>query len=117
MHEMSIAVSLVEIIQQEMAKHGVSTLLKVRVKHGRLTHLVPEALHFAFEACVRDTDMEGAELELEEVPLSVRCCKCAAVFEPDQEDIVYLPCPECGEEFGHEVLTGKELHLDRLEAE
>jgi len=117
MHEMSIAQSLLDIIRQEMEKHDATKLLLVRVKHGQLTHIVPDSLYFAFEVLTKDTPLEGAKLELEEVPLRVKCSGCGQEFEPESEHPLLMPCPHCGEEFGHEVVCGKELYLDRLEAE
>jgi hydrogenase nickel incorporation protein HypA/HybF len=117
MHEMSLCLNLIDIIRQEMEKHGATRLLKVRVKHGQLANVVPEAMEFAFEACIRDTDMDGAELELEEVPLVLACSACGKEFTPEDENVLCTPCPECGEDFGHRVVSGKELYLDFLEAE
>ncbi|ACV67746.1 hydrogenase maturation nickel metallochaperone HypA [Desulfohalobium retbaense] len=117
MHEMSIAQSLVEILQDEMTKHGVSRLKRVKVKHGRLAAVVPEALDMAFQALTVETDMAGATLELEEVPVQVRCSACGAEFAPEEASTLYLPCPQCEEPFGHEILSGKELYIDELEAE
>lgn len=117
MHEMSIAMSLLDIISQEMEKHGAQTLKLVRVKHGRLTQLVPNSLYFAFEVLTKGTPLENAKLELDEVPLKVACCACGTEFEPDEEHVLIMPCPNCGEEFGHTILCGKELYLDHLEVE
>lgn len=117
MHEMSIAQSLVEILQEEMAKHDLSRLNRVSVKHGRLAAVVPEALDMAFQALTVQTNMGGAVLELTEVPVRVRCCACGAEFSPEEASTLYLPCPECDEFFGHEILSGKELYIEQLEAE
>ncbi|WP_028587024.1 hydrogenase maturation nickel metallochaperone HypA [Desulfocurvus vexinensis] len=116
MHEMSIAQSLVAIIKEEMEKHGLTRLHAVRVCHGRLAALVPDALAFAFEACTLGTPMQGVRLELAEIPIVLRCSQCAQEFSPEQGDL-FMPCPACGEGLGHEVLQGKELYLDNIEAE
>jgi hydrogenase nickel incorporation protein HypA/HybF len=52
---------------------------------------------------------------LQDVPLRVRCGACGVEFEP--EDRHYMPCPSCGEFLGHDVLGGKELSIESLEAE
>jgi len=116
MHELSIAQSLVGIIQDEMEKHGLTKLLTVRVKYGRLAALVPDALSFAFEACTLGTPMEGVQLELSEIPILLKCSECETEFSPERGDL-FMPCPECGEGLGHQVLQGKELYLDNMEAE
>lgn len=116
MHELSIAQSLIGIIKDEMEKHGLTKLHAVRVKHGRLAALVPEALAFAFEACTLGTPMEGVQLELSEIPIILKCSECDTEFSPDKSDL-FMPCPKCGEGLGHRVLQGKELYLDNMEAE
>ncbi|MFV0422856.1 hydrogenase maturation nickel metallochaperone HypA [Oleidesulfovibrio sp.] len=117
MHEMSIAASLIGIVKEEMAKHGATRLLMVRVRYGRLTNIVPEALQMGFEATSMEAGLQGARLELVEVPLTVACGGCGNEFTPEHDDIVYMPCPKCGREFAHEVLTGRELFVDHIEAE
>lgn len=117
MHEMSIAASMIEIVREELAKHGATTLHKVRVGHGVLTNLVPEAMAFAFEAQTKGTDLEGAVLELREIPIHIACGACNTEFHPEGTDIFNMPCPACGREFAHKVLAGKELLVEHIEAE
>lgn len=117
MHEMSIAMSLLDIIRQEMDKHGATKLNSVRVVFGKLSNIVPEALEFAFEVLTKDTPLAGAVIELDERPLTMRCCKCDTEFTPELVNVMFAPCPQCGEEFGHTLLTGKEMFLDRLNVE
>ncbi|MFW5734302.1 MAG: hydrogenase maturation nickel metallochaperone HypA [Oceanidesulfovibrio sp.] len=117
MHEMSITQSLLEIVRQELEKHGASKLLSVHVKHGTLANVVPEAMDLAWEVLTKDSDLAGATLTLEEIPLELECCACRHRFQPESGQFLLAPCPECGEELGHAVVSGKELYLDRLEAE
>lgn len=116
MHEMSIVASLIDIIKAELAANNATKLLMVRVKHGRLSNVVPEAMEFAFTAMTMGTEFEGARIELEEIPLTLRCAICKTEFSPEDKDI-FMPCPQCGEQLGHAILTGRELFLASLEAE
>jgi len=120
MHEMSIAQSLVKIVREEMAKNQVESLIKVTVCCGRINAVVPDALHMAFEALTRDTPLQGAELDIVHVPLRLACGQCGSHFEPeDGADTVFFhfPCPACGQDIGHEVVQGRELHVESIEAE
>lgn len=117
MHEMSVVTSLLSLVREEMEKHGVARLILVRVRYGALTNIVPEALSFAFEALTTGTDFEGASLETEEVPLTLRCSGCSAVFTPEGGNLFMAACPCCGAQQGHAVETGRELYLQHLEAE
>jgi len=116
MHEMSIAQSLIRIIDQEMARHNAKKLLRVSITYGSMSGIVPEMLQTAFKALTRDTLMQGAELETREVPLKVRCRSCAEVFIP-QDDLLIMTCTFCGTEFGHEIVEGKEMYVQELEVE
>lgn len=117
MHEMSIAQNLIQIIDEEMQKHEVHKLNKVKIVHGQLSHIVPEALETAFEVLTQGTRMQGAAISLEEKPLRAKCRECGREFSPEGEDLIIMTCPSCQTEFGHEILSGKELFIEEIEAE
>ncbi len=68
MHELSIAAALLETIDEEQRVHGFDRVLRVRLRIGRYSNVVPEALRFGFEALAAGTVAEGAVLDFEEVP-------------------------------------------------
>ena len=117
MHEMAIAQNILGIIQEEMQKNNLTRLTLVKIRHGSLNAIVPEALQLSFEALIQETPLHGARLEAEEIPLLVRCQACTQEFSPEGGSLLYMPCPFCGEEFGHEIIAGKEIYIDHLEAE
>lgn len=117
MHEMSIAQSILDIIQQEMEKNGLTQLIRAKVKFGGLTNTVPEALETCFMALTVKTPMETAVFELEQIPPLYRCFKCSHEFSPEHPNRMLVPCPACGEDLGHTVLAGKELFIDYIEAQ
>ncbi len=72
----------------------------------------------AFEVMTVETDLEGAVLETIEEPLRLSCGKCQHTYiSQGTSPFTFDPCPQCGEEFGHTVLSGKEMYLDQLEIE
>ncbi|WP_432738024.1 hydrogenase maturation nickel metallochaperone HypA [Maridesulfovibrio sp. FT414] len=115
MHEMSIAQSILAIIEEEMGKRPGTTLKKVTVGNGALAGIVSDALVFGWEAVTLGTHLEGSELVVNEIPIKVCCGGCKNEFVP--EDKLYMACPECGLEIGHEVLQGKELQIESIEVE
>ena len=119
MHEMSLVQSLLYIVRQEMQAHELTQIKEVKVSCGRISGVVPEALHMAFAALTQQTDLDGATLELEVIPLQLCCGQCETPFSPEQEDplAAFAPCPACGQEIGHRVLAGQELNIDYIEAE
>lgn len=117
MHELSIAESLITIIREEMGKHGLTTLLKAKIVHGQLSAIVPEALETAFEILTVNTPLQGAVIELETKPMLVRCRQCGHEFSPTHEERYLMPCPSCTTELGHEIIAGRELYIEHIEAE
>lgn len=113
MHEVSIAQGLLKILQDETKKHGVSRVIRVHVRVGELSTLVPDALTFAFEMVSEGTVAQGAELKIEVVPAKGRCNKCNIEF--DIEASIFL-CPQCGG-VAAEIISGKELDVAEIEAE
>ena len=109
--------SLLSIVREEMEKHDVHRLLLVRVRYGALSNIVPEALSFAFEALTAGTDFEGAVLETEEVPITLKCSQCGHTFPAVKGEHFFAPCPACGEQYGHSMETGRELYVQHIEAE
>ena len=117
MHEISIVTSLLSLVVEELAQRRLEKLLVVRIRHGALANVVPEALSFAFEALTQGGRFEGARLELEEEPAVLRC-SCGASFSPaHKRELLFAPCPVCGEVLGHTVEKGRELYLQHIEAE
>jgi len=110
---MSIAQSILAIIQEEMEKQPGATLKKVVVGNGALAGIVSDALTFGWEAVTLGTPLEGSVLEVNEIPIKVRCGGCKKEFIP--EDKLYMACPDCNLEIGHEVLQGKELQIESIE--
>ena len=111
MHEVSIAQSLIHILEDEMRLYRGRSLKKVRVLVGELSGVVPDALLFAFEVCSRGSVAEGAILEISEVPAKGFCRICKREFTLD---VPFLICTVCGSP-DIEVLSGRELEIDKLE--
>ncbi len=116
MHEMAVAQSLMAVALQEAARQNCGRILALRVDYGAIAGIMPEALEFCFQSLVAGTPHEGAVLELRRLPLKLRCAMCNARFGGEEQDALWQPCPQCGEEVGHIVEQGRELLLARLEA-
>jgi hydrogenase nickel incorporation protein HypA/HybF len=67
MHELSIAMSLIDAVCEELPRLGEGASVRsVRIRVGPLSGVVPRALAFAFEVAVDDSPIAGAKLEIEE---------------------------------------------------
>ena len=113
MHEMSIAQSLLDVIKAEMRKHDATGLKSVLVHIGQLSAIVPESLSFCFEIMTSGTELEGAKLNMEVIPLTGNCRKCGQLFEI--KDYAF-ECPLChGTDI--ETLSGQELSIVEMEVD
>jgi hydrogenase nickel incorporation protein HypA/HybF len=111
MHELSIALRLVDIACEKAAALGDVQVDALYVRLGAFSGVVKEALSFCFESAARGSAIEGARLEIEELPLVAFCPRCSAERRLAG---VQLCCPVCGEPTP-EIVAGGELELTALE--
>jgi hydrogenase nickel incorporation protein HypA/HybF len=112
MHELSIAMSIVEMAQEEAQRHGSSHVQAVHLRLGRLSGVVKEALLSSYEMACESTALEGSQLLIEEIPIEVFCPKCELPRLINSVD--WFSCPECGTPTPT-LLHGKELEVVALE--
>jgi hydrogenase nickel incorporation protein HypA/HybF len=68
MHELSIAVSMIDLATQELEERGASRCEALHLKLGRLSGVVKEALVFSWDVACEGTPLSGSRLLIEEVP-------------------------------------------------
>src|SRR5512139_4044981 len=107
MHELSIAQSIVDSAREHAAAHGGRRVLRVGVRVGEISGVAVDALEFCFGMTVKDTDLDGAALDFERVPVRYRCGGCAHEFHPVE---FLAECPACGHS-GSTMVAGDELGL------
>ena len=110
MHELAIAESIVGISARHADGRQVT---KVYLKVGHLRQVVPSALAFSFELVAQGTPVEGAELEVQQIPAAGLCRDCG---EETRLESFPLQCRACGG-FDLEILQGEELFVESLEME
>ena len=111
MHELSIAMNIVELAQQEAEHRGVQ-IEAVHLRLGALSGVVKEALLSCYEMACTDTALAGSRLLIEDVPVVIFCTRCQA--PRPLRSVQLFCCPECGYP-GSEVVQGKELEMVALE--
>ena len=111
MHEMSIARSILDIVQEEVARNEVERLVAINITVGKLSAVVPQQLAFCFSMITVDTNLAGATLNIREVPLGYVCGSCREEFASEEMSLI---CPVCGEKNPH-LTTGKELTIESIE--
>lgn len=114
MHELSVALSLVDLACEEARRLGGVRIHALHVNVGALSGVVKEALAFAFDAAANGTEIEGARLEVHEIPVTVWCDACAS-----EHILLHLQprkCPVCASPTPR-LLAGDDLLLASLEVE
>jgi hydrogenase nickel incorporation protein HypA/HybF len=112
MHELSIAMSMVDMAAEEAASRGGVRVDAIHLKLGPLSGVVKEALLFSYEVACEGTPLEGSRLVIEDVPVLVYCPNCEAETAP--ASIQRFCCSVCDAPTP-QVLQGRELEVVALE--
>ena len=112
MHELSIAMSIIEGASQEALNRGAAEVHAVHLKLGALSGVVKDALLFSYGLACEGTLLEGSQLIIEEVPVVVYCPNCEA--EKTLDSIQRFCCPACGS-LTPDIVSGKQLDLVAIE--
>jgi len=112
MHEMSVVESLVDQVRAHVPDG--SEVIEIHLEVGALEHLDADIMQLAWESYILDSELAGAALIIERVPMGVRCGVCGQDYEP--EDMACLICPNCGD-VRPEVYRGKGIVLQCIEIE
>jgi hydrogenase nickel incorporation protein HypA/HybF len=111
-HELSIALSLVDAACDKARPLGNIRVDAVCVRIGPLSGVVKDALEFCFEDAARGTAIEGARLDIEDAPLVAFCASCGEIQQ--LVSIQHLRFAVCGAPV-EEIVGGRELDLIALE--
>lgn len=76
MHELSLLESVLEIIEEQAAVQDFRVVKKVTLEIGKLSCFDADALRFSFDAVMKDTLAEHAELEIDVIEGSGVCSLC-----------------------------------------
>ena len=114
MHEVSIALNLLNIIEKKCREGGYQKVESVKVRVGKASSVQPEAFSFAFETVKRDTLAHNAKFLIDLIPLGGTCSACGNRFETEEAYI--LECPSCGSP-SLQVTQGYELEIVEMEVE
>ena len=113
MHELRIAEDLTAIVLDTALSKNLSKVTKVNIIFGQLIQIVPDIFEFAFIETVKNSIAEGAELDIEKLPVKMKCLNCGNDFQPKENRFT---CNICGStDMG--IIQGKELFIKSIEGE
>jgi hydrogenase nickel incorporation protein HypA/HybF len=114
MHEVSIALSLLDIVEKKCREEGYQRVDSVRVRVGKASGVLPEAFSFALDVVKRDTIAQDAGFIIDLVPLGGTCNICGKSFETEEAYIAQ--CPFCASP-SFRITRGNELEIVEMEVE
>ena len=112
MHELSIAISLVDLAAEELDRQGAPRAHAIHLRLGPLSGVGKEALISAYDLACEHTPLAGSRLVIEEVPVEIFCPECQR--ERPVESVQDMRCQVCGTPSA-QVIRGRELELLAME--
>lgn len=109
MHEVALMNNLLSIVNRA-ASGALEPVKVVHMRIGSMAGVNKEALQFAFEVLSPGSAAAGAKLEVETVPLGVRCRACEEKWQPREPIFI---CEKCGST-DVEILSGREMEIDYI---
>jgi len=111
MHEMSLAESILQIVEDTARASSAGVVRVVRLQIGALSHVEPEALRFCFGAVTNGTLADGARLEIDSEPGRAWCMPCG-----ESVPLARLgdACPRCGS-YQLQVTEGDRMRVAEIE--
>lgn len=107
MHELSIAQSIIKIIEKTVPKEELEKVYKIKIQIGLLSGIEIDALTFSFSIIKKNYAFSEAELEIEIVAGKGRCRSCNNVFAYSAFGDT---CPACNS-YDVEIFQGKEMRV------
>jgi hydrogenase nickel incorporation protein HypA/HybF len=114
MHELSLAVNIVELAQEEADRRGGLCVSAIHLRMGALSGVVKDALLSAYELACEGTPLTGSRLVIEDVPIIVYCPFCCE--RRQLASVQDFSCSVCHTPTS-EVLQGRELVVSALEVQ
>jgi len=110
MHELSIAVNIAEIVEEEMQKHDASQLNEIVIEIGKMSGVVAELLEFALKESFDNHAVSKANIVFNHIEGKAECLQCHTLQTVEN---LYNPCINCGS-FNLSIIEGKELKIKSL---
>lgn len=109
MHEMGITQSIVAIVAEQAAGRKVR---RVTLEIGKLAAVMPDAIRFCFDIVAQGSALDGASLDIIEIPGRARCQDCGGEVVLAE---LFGRCA-CGSR-NLQKLAGEELNIKSMELE
>ena len=113
MHEMSIALDILNIVEKTAQTNGATVVKDIYVDVGALAGVMIPSLEFGLEVAKRNTRARLAAIHIREIEGRGRCSTCGGIFPMG----FYIePCPRCEDSY-LSMTSGNELRVREIEVE
>lgn len=112
MHELSIALSIVDGAMGELRVRGAAEAGAIYLRVGRLSGVDKDALLFSYSIAIAETPLARSRLIIEDVEVMILCPSCQA--ERAVRSFPGLTCAECGA-LAERLVHGDELEITAME--
>lgn len=113
MHELTIIDNIIKICIEEGKKHNVSKIIEIRIKIGELSGMVPEYIQYYFNIMSKGTTAENAILNIEKIPIEIKCNNCKINSNVCLDDLI---CSYCGSA-NVQIAKGNDFIIESMEVE
>ncbi|MFW5657445.1 MAG: hydrogenase maturation nickel metallochaperone HypA [Bacteroidota bacterium] len=106
MHELSLAINIVEMAENLAREHHASSVSAIKLEVGEGAGVEMPALKTALQSACMNTLLQEASVEYIRTPIENTCTECGFAFASKD---MYSLCPKCGS-FA-KVTGGKDLKI------
>lgn len=110
MHELSIALNIMDIVKEELTNSGSARVMEVVIEVGDLSGVDTSALTTCLEIASRDSFMQDAAIKIVRHPGKGFCESCQQEYA--MEDILDL-CPDC-HQAATRITEGAEMQIPSI---
>ncbi len=116
MHELQVTERILDVALKFAAGQNVTRIVNIHLRVGELSDVEGEWIQHYFDYLSKGTLAEDAKLEIENVPIVVRCSECQTEFELAKHELNDAVCPQCGDDGGNwTLISGREYTVTNME--
>jgi len=113
MHELSLAMSVREIVEEAAEQNGAASVNRVNIVVGEFSSVSVDALEFAMEVAKKDSVFEAAEIVIRQIKTILKCGACGA--ETEMSDYIFA-CGKCRSGAVH-IVSGDRMYVESIDIE
>jgi hydrogenase nickel incorporation protein HypA/HybF len=110
MHELTLLVGLVDMVEKEMKDNNIEEIDTIVVQIGQLSSIVPRYMIEYYPNATENSLLKGSKIKIEMIPGNGLCHHCNKVFNVVKNK---GKCPIC-QATDWEILSGQEFILKEI---